>query len=61
MSTFLKRPRSKSIQPDFGQFPWAGNHKVAIAYITRYMDVDSASIIQHLDERILGKIAKDHL
>lgn len=61
MSIFSTRSYLKSTQPTFEQFPWAGNHKAAIAYITRYMDIDSESIIQHLDERILGKIAKDHL
>lgn len=51
----------RSTQPSFEQYPWAGNHKEAITCIARYMDIDTESVIRDLDERILGKVARDHL
>ena len=61
MQIYSRRAKNFSMQTLFDQYPWAGNHKDAIACITRYMDDDAESIIQQLDERILRKLAKCHL
>lgn len=45
----------------FDQYPWAGNHNGAITWLTSYMDEKPETIIKHFDERILQKVAKDHL
>jgi len=45
----------------FEQYPWAGNHDGAISCITNYMDDNAEKVIKQFDNRILQKVAKDHL
>jgi hypothetical protein len=48
-------------QSVFDQYPWAANHDCAITWLTNYMDEKPEAVIKLFDERILQKVAKDHL
>jgi len=45
----------------FDQYPWAANHNDAITWLTSYIDRDVESVIKQFDDRILQKVAKQHL
>jgi len=55
--------RNSGVQQDtvFDKYPWAANHNDAISWLTSYMDGNIESIIKQFDDRILQKVAKDHL
>jgi hypothetical protein len=40
--------------------PWAADHKNAIITIAKFLQVDFETVLQQFDERILGKVAKEH-
>ncbi|HEY5603471.1 MAG TPA: hypothetical protein VIM41_10195 [Gammaproteobacteria bacterium] len=42
-------------------YPWAANHANAIRIIAAFMRVDFEVVLKILDERILGKVAKENL
>ena len=45
----------------FEQYPWAAIHNGAITWLTNYMEEETESVIKQFDDRILLKVAKDHL
>lgn len=61
MNQGMNRPGSTQKETLFDKYPWAANHNDAITWLINYMEGNTESIIKQFDDRILQKVAKDHL
>ena len=61
MDKSQENSKNRSQQSVFEQYPWAANHNDAISWLTHYMDEKPETVIKQFDDRILYKVAKDHL
>jgi len=43
------------------RYPWAANHQLAIQTVMQFMKIEPEFAYMRFDERLLSKVAKDHL
>ena len=43
------------------KYPWAANHQLAIQTVTQFLKTEAEFAYMRFDERLLSKVAKDHL
>ena len=61
MNKYKTKQNILAQQPVFEQYPWADIHNATIAWLANYMDETPETVIKQFDDRILQKVAKDHL